>query len=129
MSSGIVVGDAFAEERPETVEKFLAALEEAVEFSNEDTDAAVQDFLDFDSDSQLAPEQVAEQWRQSMDLHHTDANEGEPFGCMASDDWESTISLMEQYGDVSEGSVSMAEAATNSFLPQDCSDELSGGDA
>lgn len=125
LSSGIVVGDEFAQDNPETVKKFLAALEEAVEFADEDTDAAVDAFFEMATDSQLEPGQVADQWRNSSELLHTDSTADQPFGCTAAQDWEQTISMMEEYGDVTKGSVTVADAASNEYLPGDCADALS----
>lgn len=124
LSSGIFAGEDFLEDRPETAKKFLAALEEAVDFANNNTDAAVKAFLAFDKDTQLEPSQIAEQWQRSMELHHTEANKEEPFGCMAPDDWATTIDQMEKYGDVAADSVDVTDAATNEFLPETCGDTL-----
>lgn len=128
LSSGIVVGEEFLEDNPETVERFLAGLEEAVEFADTDTDAAVEAFFAMATESQLEPGQVAAQWRNSSDLLHTDNTADQGFGCTAAEDWTQTIDLMEEYGDVTEGSVTVADAASNDFLPGDCTDSLSEGE-
>ncbi|WP_374999678.1 ABC transporter substrate-binding protein [Aeromicrobium sp. CTD01-1L150] len=126
LSSGIVASTDFAEDRPETLEKFLAALGEAVEEVNEDPDAAVRSFEQFAEGSTVDASIVAKQWEVSMELHQTDASEGDAFGCMAREDWESTIELMERYGDVPEGVVAVEDISSNAFNPQACSDELGG---
>ena len=124
LSSGIVAGDEFIEDRPATMDRFLAALIEAVEYTNNETDEAVEAFYRYAPDSTVDRSVLAEQWKISMDLHRTTANEGEPFGCMAKEDWQSTIALMETYGGVEEGGVEVADVADNSHLPQPCRDEL-----
>lgn len=127
LSAGMVVGDKFLDENPGTTKKFLAALEESVEFANEDTDKAVDAFFKMDKDSQLSPEQVAQQWKNSDELLHTKATKGQGFGCTSQEDWAGTIELMEKYGDLSEGAVTESDVATNEFLPGDCDDDLGGG--
>lgn len=127
LSSGMVVGNDFLEDNPETVKKFLAALEESVELADKDTDAAVKAFFKVDKDSQLKPKQVADQWRNSSKLLHTDNTSDQDFGCTATKDWEQTIDLMEKYGDVSKGSTTVADVATNKHLPGKCTDTLSKG--
>ncbi len=88
-------------------------------------DAAVDAFFKMANDSQLKPKQVADQWRNSSELLHTDNTADQGFGCTAAEDWEQTISMMEEYGDVPEGSVKVADAASNEYLPGDCTDSLS----
>ncbi|NYF98053.1 ABC transporter substrate-binding protein [Janibacter cremeus] len=127
LSSGIVVGNEFIQDNPETVEEFLAALEEAVEFADNDTDAAVDAFFEMATESQLEPGQVADQWHNSSELLHTDNTADQGFGCIATDDWKETIDLMEEYGDVTEGSATVSDVASNEFLPGDCTDTLSEG--
>ncbi|KRE35091.1 hypothetical protein ASG73_17280 [Janibacter sp. Soil728] len=124
LSSGIVVGDDFLKKNPETTKKFLAALVESVEFANKDTDAAVDAFFKVDKDSKLKPEQVADQWKNSSKLLHTGSTKGQGVGCTAKKDWEETIGMMEKFGDVAEGSATVADSATNQYLPGECTDDL-----
>ncbi len=124
LSSGIVAGSDFLDDRPETMERFLAALTESVEWTNEHLDEAVEAFYAYAPESTVDRGVLAEQWEISMDLAFTDATDGEPFGCMAESDWASTIELMETYGDVAEGRVAVEDIAANGFLPESCTDEL-----
>lgn len=126
LSSGIIAGNDFIESEPETLRSFLVALEEAVAFANDETDEAVDAFFAHAVDSTLKPEVVAEQWRTSMSLHETPANQGEPFGCTAREDWESTIEMMETYGGTEPGVLTPESVASNAFLPTECSDVLAG---
>lgn len=123
LSSGIVVGNEFLEKHPEKVKKFLEALEEATTYATEHTDEAVDAFFKYSPESKLDPKVVAEQWKRSAALETTDANKGEPWGCMATEDWNSTIDLMEEYGDLEPGSVKPADVATNAQL-SGCSADL-----
>ncbi|MBC3190632.1 ABC transporter substrate-binding protein [Pseudonocardia sp. C8] len=124
LSSGIVAGTDFVEERPETLKRFLAALVEAVNHTNADTPAAVDAFYRFAPTSKVPRPVLAEQWRISNGLQRTPANSGQPFGCMAAQDWASTIALTEQYGGVDKGRVAVADVADNRFLPGPCRDDL-----
>lgn len=124
LSSGIIVGADFMEEHPDAVTKFLEALDEAVNYSNENIDEALEAFYAYASESELNETLLANQWETSMELAFTENTEGQSFGCMASEDWESTISLMEQYAEVEEDKVMPADIATNRFNPGTCKDDL-----
>lgn len=127
IGSGIVVGEKLRNEEPEVIEKFLAAMVEAVEFANKDTDKAVEAFMKAAPDTKLSPEVVAEQWKISDKLSTRETTADQGFGCSAQKDWEETIAAMEQYGDVDPGSVAIKSVADNALLPDDCTDDLSEG--
>lgn len=124
LSSGIITGNDFAQKNPDTLKAFLAALQEAVDFANDNPDAAVDAFFAQATDSKLKKEVVKGQWEASMSLHETEANKGEPFGCTVREDWEETIQMMEKYGEMEEGAVTPGSAASNDFLPEPCRDVL-----
>lgn len=124
LSSGIIAGNEFAENEPETLKKFLAATQEAVKFTNENLDKAVDAFFAYATQSTLERDVVAEQWKISNSLHETDANKGEPFGCTAKEDWQTTIEMMETYGGMDSGVVSPDDVASNAFLPKTCADSF-----
>ncbi|TSD53691.1 ABC transporter substrate-binding protein [Aeromicrobium piscarium] len=124
LSSGIVAGSDFLEDRPETMERFLAALTEAVEWTNANTEEAVEAFYAYAPDSTVDRGVLAEQWGISMELAYTESTDGQPFGCMSKEDWTSTTELMETYGGVDEGRVAVEDIADNGFLPESCTDEL-----
>lgn len=126
LSSGIIASDDLIEDNPEALEKFLAGLVESVEFVNENPDKAVDAFFEFAPDTDVDPKVVAQQWKTSMELSQTPAGKGQDFGCMTSEDWESTIDLMEKYGDVPAGEVEVSDISTNSLLPGTCTDGLGG---
>ncbi|MGH3392704.1 MAG: ABC transporter substrate-binding protein [Actinomadura sp.] len=123
LSSGIVTSKSFASEHPDTVRKFLAATAEAVDYTNKNVDAAVESFFTVAETSTLSKDVVKRQWLASADLMHTDRTKSEPFGCMATDDWASTIDLMQRHGGVAAGKVTPSGVASNAFLGQ-CSDPL-----
>lgn len=124
LSSGIIASSDMIEDRPEVLERFLEGLSESVAYVNDNPDEATQAFFDFASNSDVDETVVSEQWKISMDLAHTEATEGEPFGCTAQENWESTIELMEAYGDVSSDAVTVSDVATNSVHPDGCDDDL-----
>jgi NitT/TauT family transport system substrate-binding protein len=124
LSSGIIAGDSFIKDNPDVLKRFLAATQEAVEFANENTDEAVDAFFKVATDSTAKKSVIAAQWKASWELRETALNEGQPFGCTAASDWESTIDLMEQYAEMKPDSVVPGAVADNSFNPGSCSEPL-----
>jgi NitT/TauT family transport system substrate-binding protein len=118
MSNGIVVGDSFAAAHPDVVKKFVAATVEAIAASIKDPDAAVADFFKYAKDSKLSKDVVENQWKQTINLLHTDATAKQPIGVTAKEDWERTIGLLEQYGGLPKGQVTPDMVSTNAYLPQ-----------
>jgi NitT/TauT family transport system substrate-binding protein len=123
LSSGVVTSKDFASEHPDAVKRFLAATAEAVDYTNKNVDAAVTSFFTVAKTSTLPADVVKKQWLASAQLMHTDRTKGQAFGCMAADDWKSTIDLMERHGGVATGEVTPSAIASNAYLTQ-CADTL-----
>jgi NitT/TauT family transport system substrate-binding protein len=119
-STSLFVSKSYFDKNEAQLKKFLAATAEAVEYTKANTDAAVEAFFRVDKESQLDPALVKSQWEKSLPYIESEATAGEPFGCMAKSDWESAISLQEQYGGVSKGSVDVAKLFTNAANPGAC---------
>lgn len=124
LSSGVIVSDDFAKENPEVVEAFLTATAEAAEYSTKNIDEAVDSFFKVDPDSSVPRDVVKKQWLASAELAHTDQTEGQAFGCTSSDDWASTIEMMEQYADVDKDAVDVPDVAANQYIADGCEDEI-----
>lgn len=120
VSTGIIAGPEIVENRPETLESFLEATLEAVEYTNENTEQAVDQFFDYAPDSQLEPEVVQRHWETTMELSASDRTEGLPYGCTVTEQWEETIQLMEDFADAQEGAVAADEVYTDEFHPEGC---------
>ncbi len=120
LSSGLSVAREFADEHPEEMTSFLAATAEAYEFTADNLEQAMDDFYAIDPDSQVERDLLERQWNESSKLFHSEATQGQPFGCFAESDWESTIELMEEYGGATPGVVSTADIYTNEYLPGPC---------
>jgi NitT/TauT family transport system substrate-binding protein len=123
LSSGIVTSTSYAKGNAATLRKFLAATAEAIDFTDKNTDAAVSDFFKLAGTTTLSKEVVKEQWEATQDLMTTPSTSGQPFGCTAEADWQSTIKAMVQFGGVPAGKVTPASVASNAYL-SGCTDTL-----
>lgn len=116
ISNGIVVGDQFAADHPDIVQKFARATVEAINAAVKDPDAGVKAFFEYAKDSKLSQPVVEEQWRETIKLLHTDATANKPVGETADEDWKKTVSLLEEYGGLAKGVVTPEMVATNRYL-------------
>jgi NitT/TauT family transport system substrate-binding protein len=119
-STSLFVSQSYFDDNQDQIKKFLEATTEAVEYTKENTADAVEAFFRVDKESQLKPELVTRQWESSLPYIESDATAGQPFGCMAKSDWESAISLQEQYGGVKKGVVKVDDLFTNELNPASC---------
>lgn len=120
LSSGIVAGDDFLKSRPDDMRKFLAGLQESIEWTNANPEEAVKEFNAQAPDNKLTAQVLTEQWKESERLSRTPASTGQPAGCTVTKDWEATIQAMEQYGDLAKGKVKPADVGSNRYLPAKC---------
>lgn len=116
ISNGIVVGDQYAADHPDIVKKFAQATAEAINAAVKDPNAGVKAFFEYAKDSKLSRTVVENQWKQTIELLHTEATAKDPVGITSKDDWQKTISLLEEYGGVPKGSVTPEMVATNQYL-------------
>lgn len=116
LSTGVVTSMSYAKSNAATLRKFLAATAEAVNFSEKNTDTAINDFFKIAGATTLSKAVVQEQWEATEKLMTTTNTSGQPFGCTAEADWQSTIKLMEQFADVPAGKVTPASVGTNAYL-------------
>lgn len=120
LSSSFITSDSFLESNPEAVRRFLAATAEAKAWTEDNIEAALDAFFEFDPDSRVSRAVLQIQYELARDKAHTENSEGWPWGCMAPLDWETTIDTMEQYGGVQADSVTPADLATNDYLADEC---------
>ncbi|WP_309080691.1 ABC transporter substrate-binding protein [Zhihengliuella sp.] len=100
-SNGLVANAADIESDPELMEDMLAAVSESFEAAIEDPEAAAASMEG--KDPQLpAQDVVLEQWKQTMELLHTDATEGMAPGLNDPADWENTIKILSDAGIIEE---------------------------
>lgn len=91
-----VVGNTgWLEDNPDVAGSFLAALQQAIEFTVDNPQQAAEHFAaahsQFDVDLALA------QIEGSLDLFHTDNSEGQPYLWSAEEDWEETQQVLVDY--------------------------------
>lgn len=125
LSSGIFTSTDYSEDHPKRLKKFLAATADAVQYTNDHPDKAVDSFFQVAKKSTLSKSVVKHQWQASAKLLHSKTTKNQPFGCMATSDWASTIDLMERYASVPNGEVTPQDVASNQYLPKSCSSQLS----
>lgn len=123
LSTSIVTSTSYAKNNAATLRAFLAATAEAVSFTEKNTAAAVNDFFKIATTTTTSKPVVLQQWEATQKLMTTPNTSGQPFGCTAESDWQSTIKLMEEYGGISAGTVTPASVATNAYL-SGCTDTL-----
>ena len=118
ISNGIVASDALIAEKPDVVRRFVAATVEAIEAAVKDPEPAVDAFFKYAKKVRFSRDVVARQWQETIKILHTDATMGKPYGYTAASDWQKTIDLLVNYGDVPKGAVTPAMVHTNKFLPK-----------
>lgn len=118
VSNGIIVSDALIAEKPEVVRRFAAATVEAIEAAIKDPEPAIDNFFKYADKVRFSRDVVAHQWEETIKILHTEATKDKGYGYMAASDWQKTIDLLVDYGDVPKGSVTPAMVHTNEFLPK-----------
>jgi NitT/TauT family transport system substrate-binding protein len=98
LSNGIIASDEYLQENPGIAERFVRAMQGALAASGEDPDAAAQALLDALPDVKTPKDVLVQNVKNTFELARTDANQDEPFGYMAAEDWDATLKLMSEAG-------------------------------
>jgi len=114
-SNGLIASDDTISSDPELVKEMVAATSEAYAAAAEDPDAAVA-AMEGKDPQMPAADVLTEQWKQTIDLLHTDATEGEAPGVNSPDDWAATLDVLSSSGLVAEGTTA-EDYFDDSFAP------------
>lgn len=121
VSNGLFTTDDLIKEDSDLVERMVAATTRSWEWTEENTEEAAEIILERLPGYEL--EDVTGVVESTMELGHTEASEGRPAGWSAESDWEDSLRLMEESGQL-KGKVTVDDLVTNEFIP----DTGSGGD-
>lgn len=117
LSNGIIVSQEYMEENPDVVERFVAAITEGLTFTRDNPEAAVDDLIDLKGADLGVPRDVTlAQTLNELTLVTTPNGGGDPPGFMTEEDWQSTIDLMVQAGQM-DAPEDIAIFYTNEFVP------------
>lgn len=116
LANGLIVPQSLATESPDLVARFVRAVQRGLAFAGENPEAAAQALLAAQSDAG-DPDLIAETVSNSFSLSRTEHNEDLPLGAMALEDWEATIELLVQTGQLAERPVDIEAFFTNEFVP------------
>lgn len=101
LSNGVIVSTEFAEENPDAVEGFVAAVQRGFEFCQDDPDAAVKILVDA-FPMTVNPDQATIALREVMANLHTERTQDEPIGFMDAADWQDTLDALEEYAELTD---------------------------
>jgi NitT/TauT family transport system substrate-binding protein len=118
---GLFTSERMLEERAETVTRFSAAVQEAWSEAVANPEDAVDAMMELFPSANR--EQMERGFQVTIDATHTDASEGMPLGCVADEDAQRTIDILNQYQGLAErelaAELSVEDYFSNQFLP-DC---------
>ncbi|GIL36696.1 ABC transporter substrate-binding protein [Phycicoccus sp. DTK01] len=101
-STGLIAPQGTLDDDAALVKELVAATSEAFAAAEQQPEAAVQAMSG--KDPQMPADDVLlEQWKQTSELLHTDATEGDAPGVNATADWESTLKVLSDAGLVAAG--------------------------
>lgn len=116
IANGVIVGDEFAAKNPDVVRRFALATQEAIELAVKNPERGVDAFFQYAKDSRFSRPVVTNQWLETIKLLRTKATANQPYGIMASEDWQKTIDTLTEYADLPKGSVKPEMVFTNQYL-------------
>lgn len=114
-SNGLIASESTIADDPELVAEMVAATSEAFAAAAEDPEAAVAAMEGKDPQMPEA-DVLLEQWKQTVELLHTDATEGQAPGVNSPDDWAATLDVLSGSGLVEEGTTA-EDYFDDSFAP------------
>jgi NitT/TauT family transport system substrate-binding protein len=114
LAHGILVHQDLIDEDPDLVRRFVEASVRSWEYTVENPEAAVDALMAAFPESNR--EIIENQLESSLDLIHTPNSEGQTLGWMAPEDWQATIDLLVEYGDL-QSDVPVTNYYTNEFIP------------
>ncbi|MFC8599757.1 ABC transporter substrate-binding protein [Isoptericola sp. NPDC057191] len=114
-SNGLIASEGTIESDPDLVKEMVAATSEAFAAAAEDPDAAVASMEGKDPQMPAA-DVLTEQWKQTIDLLHTDATADEAPGVNAPEDWAATLDVLSSSGLIAEGTTA-DDYFDDSFAP------------
>ncbi len=114
-SNGLIASSSTIADDPELVRDMVAATSEAFAAAESDPEAAVA-AMDGKDPQMPAKDVLLEQWKQTIEILHTDATEGKAPGLDDAGDWENTLSVLSEAGLI-EGGGSVDTYFDDSFAP------------
>jgi len=117
MSNGVVASDRIIAEHPDLVRRFATATIESIVAAVGNPEHGIDAFMQYAPNAGFSRNVVTEQWAEASKLLHTPRTKEKPYGVMDSQDWQDTISLLEEYVNMPKGVVTPDNVFTNSFLP------------
>lgn len=115
LATGLIAHNDTIKERPEVLKKFIEASNRGWKFTQENPEEAAKIFLEYAPD--LNEEIATNQTVRMVENLHTENSQGQPLGWMAPEDQQSTVDLLQQYGDMG-GSSNIEDYFTNELIPE-----------
>ncbi|MBI2369460.1 MAG: ABC transporter substrate-binding protein [Deltaproteobacteria bacterium] len=116
LSNGTITSSRVLREEPETVKKFLRAVARGIRAAQADPKGAVAVLVKrFPAVANQEPI-FLKQLTLSLALLETPNTKGKPLGWMAREDWENTLRILKEYGELPQV-LPVEEYYTNDFIP------------
>jgi NitT/TauT family transport system substrate-binding protein len=117
LGNGIVVNRQYMEENPDAVEGFVRAMARSLELAQQNPELTVDHLLELKGgDIALSRDVTLTQALNTLTLFTSPSGGGEPPGYMTEEDWQATVDLMVEAGQMSEPEDIQA-FYTNEFVP------------
>jgi NitT/TauT family transport system substrate-binding protein len=117
LSNGLMVSREYLDQNRDVVEGFVSALARGIEFARANPEQAAQDLIDAQGQEVGAEDVVLAQLQNMLTLTTTPSGGGEPIGIMTEEDWQATIDLMVDVGQM-EAPEDLSAFYTNEFVPE-----------
>jgi NitT/TauT family transport system substrate-binding protein len=114
LSNGIITSQKMIDEQPETVRKFVTAVQEGFADCESDQAAAVKALAE-EFPQKVNAEQATIALREVLNSLHTQRTEGKPTGFIAPEDFADTLTTLEKYADLT-GAKAPDTYFTNDFV-------------
>jgi NitT/TauT family transport system substrate-binding protein len=113
ISQGLFTNLDYLESNPDVVSGFVKASMKGLDYAKKNPEEAAKWVLEYRKGAETL-EQAQFELNASLPLLETENSEGNPTGYMAPEDWEQSMSLLQQYQDMNE--VAPEEIYTNEFV-------------
>ncbi|MGH2686426.1 MAG: ABC transporter substrate-binding protein [Actinomycetota bacterium] len=116
LSNGLMVSTEYMEQNRDQVEGFVRAMAQAIEFARTNPEQTAQDLIDAQGEEVGAEDVVLAQLQNMLTLTTTPSGGGDPTGLMTEEDWQATIDLMVEVGQM-DAPEDISTFYTNDFIP------------
>lgn len=108
MANGMITSEKFLADNKDQLRRFSRALQKSIQFTMSNPEKAAEDFMKQNPRSGYTVGQLVSEWKLGEYLFVTPNTKGQPYGCMAKEDWSSTVEAQNSIGLMSESTLDPA---------------------